>query len=272
MIKKYTPAQVFQLYSQSPPDIQETAISVRAAEQLGNIVLKHKLSDDQTIKTAQLLGLVVFGLLHPDDLAANFQKELGIEPTRAKALYRDIWEILLRPIETSLRRIHGPIKSIEEIEIEAEFKPPTAPIKPPLARIEEIKKEAVAPPPIRVAPPAPSRVEAPPARPTPPPPPIRPVLPKKEEFATSRTEALVPSRAEAYLEPIEEEIKPPVPAPPRPMPPKAEKIEIGGIPVETLARPEAPERPVTPPRISALYLEPIEEEEPPQNIVDLRKK
>ena len=255
MIKQYTPSQIFQLYSQSPPDIQETAISVRAAEQLGNIALKHKLSDDQTIKTAQLLGLVLFGLLHPDELAANLQKELNIELAQAKTLYRNIWETLLRPIETSLRRIHGPIKAIEEIEIETEFKPTHPPIKPPVAKIEEIKKEAVTPPPIK-----PVAV----ARPAPPPPPIRPVLPKKEEP--------VPSRAEAYLEPIEEEIKPPVPAPPRPVPPKAEKIEIGGIPVEVVPKKEVEERPVTPPRISALYLEPIEEEEPPQNIVDLREK
>ena len=255
MIKQYTPSQIFQLYSQSPPDIQETAISVRAAEQLGNIALKHKLSDDQTIKTAQLLGLVLFGLLHPDELAANLQKELNIELAQAKTLYRNIWETLLRPIETSLRRIHGPIKAIEEIEIETEFKPTHPPIKPPVAKIEEIKKEAVTPPPIK-----PVAV----ARPAPPPPPIRPVLPKKEEPA--------PSRAEAYLEPIEEEIKPPVPAPPRPVPPKAEKIEIGGIPVEVVPKKEVEERPVTPPRISALYLEPIEEEEPPQNIVDLREK
>src|SRR3989344_5523854 len=255
MIKQYTPSQIFQLYSQSPPDIQETAISVRAAEQLGNIALKHKLSDDQTIKTAQLLGLVLFGLLHPDELAANLQQELNIELAQAKTLYRNIWETLLRPIETSLRRIHGPIKAIEEIEIETEFKPPHPPIKPPVAKIEEIKKEAVTPPPIK-----PVAV----ARPAPPPPPIRPVLPKKEEP--------VPSRAEAYLNPIEEEIKPPVPAPPRPVPPKAEKIEIGGIPVEVVPKKEVEERPVTPPRISALYLEPIEEEEPPQNIVDLREK
>src|SRR3989338_3565992 len=255
MIKQYTPSQIFQLYSQSPPDIQETAISVRAAEQLGNIALKHKLSDDQTIKTAQLLGLVLFGLLHPDELAANLQKELNIELAQAKTLYRNIWETLLRPIETSLRRIHGPIKAIEEIEIETEFKPTHPPIKPPVAKIEEIKKEAVTPPPIK-----PVAV----ARPAPPPPPIRPVLPKKEEP--------VPSRADAYLEPIEEEIKPPVPAPPRPVPPKAEKIEIGGIPVEVVPKKEVEERPVTPPRISALYLEPIEEEEPPKNIVDLREK
>jgi len=271
MIKQYTPSQIFQLYSQSPPDIQETAISVRAAEQLGNIALKHKLSDDQTIKTAQLLGLVLFGLLHPDELAANLQKELNIELAQAKTLYRNIWETLLRPIETSLRRIHGPIKAIEEIEIETEFKPTHPPIKPPVAKIEEIKKEAVTPPPIK-----PVAV----ARPAPPPPPIRPVLPKKEEpvpsraeaLVPSRAEALVPSRAEAYLEPIEEEIKPPVPAPPRPVPPKAEKIEIGGIPVEVVPKKEVEERPVTPPRISALYLESVEDEEPPKNIVDLRKK
>src|SRR3989344_4507172 len=249
MIKQYTPSQIFQLYSQSPPDIQETAISVRAAEQLGHIALKHKLSDDQTIKTAQLLGLVLFGLLHPDELAANLQKELNIELAQAKTLYRNIWETLLRPIETSLRRIHGPIKAIEEIEIETEFKPTHPPIKPPVAKIEEIKKEAVTPPP-----------------------PIRPVLQKKEEPVPSRAEALVPSRAEAYLEPIEEEIKPPVPAPPRPVPPKAEKIEIGGIPVEVVPKKEVEERPVTPPRISALYLESVEDEEPPKNIVDLRKK
>jgi len=180
MIKQYTPSQIFQLYSQSPPDIQETAISVRAAEQLGNIALKHKLSDDQTIKTAQLLGLVLFGLLHPDELAANLQKELNIELAQAKTLYRNIWETLLRPIETSLRRIHGPIKAIEEIEIETEFKPTHPPIKPPVAKIEEIKKEAVTPPPIK-----PVAV----ARPAPPPPPIRPVLPKKEEPVPSRAEA-----------------------------------------------------------------------------------
>src|SRR3989338_762115 len=194
MIKQYTPSQIFQLYSQSPPDIQETAISVRAAEQLGNIALKHKLSDDQTIKTAQLLGLVLFGLLHPDELAANLQKELNIELAQAKTLYRNIWETLLRPIETSLRRIHGPIKAIEEIEIETEFKPTHPPIKPPVAKIEEIKKEAVAPPPIRVTPPAPSRVETP-----------------------------APPKREIYLEPIEEETRP-IPPPVRPALPKPKPL------------------------------------------------
>ncbi|HAM96073.1 MAG: Early nodulin 75-like protein [Candidatus Azambacteria bacterium GW2011_GWB2_46_37] len=249
MIKQYAPTQILQLYSQSSADVQDTAVSERTADRLRNIVLtKHELSLNQLGKTARLLGLVLFGLLHPDELAANFQKELGIEPVQAKALYRDIWETILRPIETSLKRIHGQIKAVEEIEIEAEF-------KPPVAKIEEIKKEAVAPPPIK-----PVAV----ARPAPPPPPIRPVLPKKEEPT--------PSRAEAYLEPIEEEIKPPVPAPPRPVPPKAEKIEIGGIPVEVVPKKEVEERPVTPPRISALYLESVEDEEPPKNIVDLRKK
>lgn len=260
MIKKYTPTQIFQLYSQSPADIQEAAISEQTSQRLRNIVLvKHKLSDEELVTTAQLTGYVVFGLLHPDELAANLQKELDIEPAQAKALYRDIWETLLRPIEASLRRIHGPIKAIEEIGIEPEFKPPAAPMKPPIARIEEIKKEAATLPPIKPTPP--------PIRPTPP-----PLRPAPAPPSPPKREAPVPSRAEAYLEPIEEEIKPPVPVPPRPAPPKTEKIEIGGIPVETMARPEAPERPVTPPRISALYLEPIEEEEPPQNIVDLREK
>lgn len=256
MIKQYTPSQILQLYSQTPADVQDTAVSERTADRLRNTVLaKYKLSDENLMTTAQLLGLVLFGLLHPDEMAANLQKELNIEPARAKALYRDIWEIILKPIEGSLRNIHGPIKTIEEAVIETEFKPPAAPLKPTIARIEEIKKEAPAPPPIK-----PVAV----VRPTPLPPPIRPVLPKKEEPA--------PNRAGAYLEPIEEEIKPPVPTPPRPVPPKAEKIEIGGIPVEVVPKKEATERPITPPRISSLYLEPVEEEEPPQNIVDLRSK
>lgn len=216
MIKQYTPAQVFQLYSNSSPDIKEALISIQTADKIGDICqTKHKFSDEQMMNTAKLVGQVLFGLIHPDELVVNFQKELNISPAQAKTLYQDIWEVILKPVEANLKRIHGPIKPAEAIEIESVPKPVPTP------KIEQKK--------------------------------------------------------ERYLEPSEEEIKIPSPPPikkPELKQPELKTINIDGIPIAAVQRQEPKERTVTPPRLSSLYLEPIEEEmdKSPQNVVDLRTK
>lgn len=100
-----------------PNDLKTALTSEEVDASIQEVAKKHFLHIDQTGELADETGLVMLGLTRTDEYINNLKERLGVPQQKAAEIAKDIDENVLRPIKTSLIKMHdGSIAGIAEDE------------------------------------------------------------------------------------------------------------------------------------------------------------
>lgn len=94
------------IYATLPQDIRDALDSAEVGQHLSQIASEHRLHIDQAAELSDLASMVMLGLIHPDNFFDRLQSDLHLSAHDALAVANDVNEQILRPIKTSLMKIH----------------------------------------------------------------------------------------------------------------------------------------------------------------------
>lgn len=89
-----------------PDDLKTALTSEEVDASIQGVAKKHFLHIDQTGELADETGLVMLGLTKTDEYINNLKERLGVQQQKAAEIAKDIDENVLRPIKTSLIKMH----------------------------------------------------------------------------------------------------------------------------------------------------------------------
>lgn len=257
-MKTFSEKEIEERFQKLSSVLVEAMYSADNARAIVKLSGKYSITGRKTSNVAGEIGYVILGLTKPEEISSRLSERLDLKPSDAALLTKDVYQNVLKPLATELKRVHGFDLSEGAFDAKSPLVAPhTEPQKPPAL----------------VIPPRPVVQQTQPTpRPSqPPPPPLRPVPPPQPRTFEQATQSSPPSRApepRAPFTPLSRApIKPPdIPrqasAPPPPAPPPAlppEQVEP-----RPLAIARAPQAPPMPPRPSAPRESPIAPPLPPK--------
>jgi hypothetical protein len=102
MLKKYTPDEFWDLYAKIPPDLQEALFSEHIAKKIDNISERNEINN---ASLTEIMGYVFLGIIRPERLQDNLEKELKLSPDKAKDIAQEVERFILYPLKNSLASI-----------------------------------------------------------------------------------------------------------------------------------------------------------------------
>ena len=184
--------QVLDRWDTLPDNLKEALSSESNSDIVWQIGALNHLTEEKISMMATIVGDVIFGFLHSEDLAREIQESLNLNSQIANSISHEINRKIFAPIRTDLEKIYSPaserpeIKSPTEPEIKLEIKAEeikkaeTPATKPTPAEIKKVIELKPAPFPTAPTIPAIPTVPAAPAIPVAPEPPI-PTVPISNE-------------------------------------------------------------------------------------------
>lgn len=178
--------QAIERYDSLPQVLKEALFSQESDELIWRIGEAHHLNDEKKSILTTIVGDVIMGFLHPDDLRRELQEVLGIDIRIAASISREVNKRIFYPIRDEIRKVYTPIITGFQ--------------KPPMPLVEEMPEEI--PTKEKISEETKTPVEElkkpsfPPRRPFPTPPLVVPPIPPKPEsgkpFILHKQEALKP--------------------------------------------------------------------------------
>ncbi len=207
---KITHQQALTRYDTLSDVLKDAGFSIQNVQIIRRIGEENHLSYDKVLVISELVGYILFGFIHPEDLAKEIRESLNLNPEIANSVAEEIDRKIFSPIRTDLEKVYAPPSEEEVLDLRAvarEAKPveevafsrveapiaeagaaATSPVETPKIIPQEEKPETVKPPEI-------SPIAAPSA----------PVLPAAEPgpVATSEAEPFIIHK-EAEFKPLSE--------------------------------------------------------------------
>ena len=97
-----------------PDNLREALFSEYDADILWRICENQHLSEDKIRIIAILIGNVILGFIHLEDLAGEIKQELGINPEIANSIASEIERKIFAPIRSDLEKIYAPVEALTE--------------------------------------------------------------------------------------------------------------------------------------------------------------
>jgi hypothetical protein len=145
--------RVLERWDTLPDNLKEALFSESNSSIVWQIGTLNHLSEEKISIMATIVGDVIFGFLHPDDLTREIQETLNLNPKIANSISREINRKIFAPLRSDLEKIYSPVTIMPEIklptkpEVEAKIEKEIEP-KP----LVEIKPEAEIKPKIEIKP------------------------------------------------------------------------------------------------------------------------
>lgn len=106
MPAEYTQDQLWKLYENLPPDLQEAIFSEKNAEHIDAICGRYKLAEEKIPEIAGLVGKILLGIMPPENFQDVLEKEAGLKREIAKEVAHEINRFILAPVKGSLDQIY----------------------------------------------------------------------------------------------------------------------------------------------------------------------
>lgn len=114
MIEKLAKEKFWELYEKASPALKDIIFSADTSEVIWNIC---KLTDiDETSVVAEHIKKTLLGLLHPNKLKTELQKELNLDDKTTEKLGLYIQQYILNPVMDELMDLYETEKPKEEIK------------------------------------------------------------------------------------------------------------------------------------------------------------
>lgn len=104
MVKQYTKDELWKLYDRLPEELKEAVFSQETADHIFGICERYEI--DNVSEVARHVGLVLMGVLTPDELSAALQEEIGLEKTVAEKVAKEINRFVFYPVKPVLEQLH----------------------------------------------------------------------------------------------------------------------------------------------------------------------
>jgi hypothetical protein len=112
MIPKIPAEKFWKLYKTLPQELQEALFSEKTGEEVLDICQRYGVLE-RGEEILDVVGLVLLGLLPPEDFKIALEKDLKISPSVAEGINREVFRFVFFPVKLSLEKIY-------KIEIEEE--------------------------------------------------------------------------------------------------------------------------------------------------------
>ncbi|MDO8470973.1 MAG: hypothetical protein Q7S63_03365 [bacterium] len=103
---EYTQEQLEQTYEKLPDELQEAIFSVQTADAIRTACEKQGITDARVGEVAADAGLVLMGLLMPEDFPGAIEKKVGLQKDALSQLAHEINRFIFFPVKESLSQIH----------------------------------------------------------------------------------------------------------------------------------------------------------------------
>lgn len=128
----YTEEQLMEAYQKLPDDIQQAIADAETEKKVTAIGYRHGLHVDQIGELADLTGLVMLGLEHPNQFVSSLAKRLGIAPIEAETVAQEVNTEVLAELRNTIKKMaeqeSNPISRDQVLhDIENPQKPPAVP-------------------------------------------------------------------------------------------------------------------------------------------------
>jgi len=119
--------------------------SIEITNTVGEISKRAHLDTNKEQQLYKLIGYIILGLIHPEDLDEDITEDLKIDPRLAKELTQKIKIKVLAPIANDLNEAHGfhltPTDPVEKLKVEKELSDNNTPEPKPSPRTEAPKEQ-----------------------------------------------------------------------------------------------------------------------------------
>lgn len=104
---EYTQEQIERVYEKLPDELQEAIFSVETADAIRNACEKQGITDARVGEVASQVGLVLMGLLLPDEFSGVLEQTIGLKKEVASPLAHEINRFVFFPVKEALNQIHS---------------------------------------------------------------------------------------------------------------------------------------------------------------------
>ena len=105
MTTKIPPEKFWKLYKGLPQELQEVVSSEKTGEEVFDICERYQILEKGEA-ILDLVGLVLIGLLPPEDFQLALEKDLKLSPEIAEKVSREIFRFIFFPVKFSLEKIY----------------------------------------------------------------------------------------------------------------------------------------------------------------------
>jgi hypothetical protein len=110
-------------YNRLPPTVKQAIDAVETADLIQTISEAHKLHIDQMGEFSNQIGLVMLGVVKPQEFIPNLREKLKIGDEEARKIALEVNEQIFNPIRESLKQVHAMGEMAKEEEREAKAGP-----------------------------------------------------------------------------------------------------------------------------------------------------
>ena len=114
-MKNFTEEQIAQMYDNLPEDLKDAIFGLEMNEIVEKIGRENQLNIEQIGDLANETGMVMLGVIHPNEFIGNLTDRLEVDKEKARAIAQEINEQIFKKVRESLRKIHN-IREGEEEE------------------------------------------------------------------------------------------------------------------------------------------------------------
>lgn len=116
---KITKQQAINRWDKLPMVLREAVFSERNADILWSVCEGQHLPENKIFRVASLVGDVLMGFIHPDDLAKEIKETLALNPIIIDSIVKEVNNKIFSPIRSEINKALAlPILTEEEIEAE----------------------------------------------------------------------------------------------------------------------------------------------------------
>jgi hypothetical protein len=131
---KISKQQISNRWDTLPMSLRESLYSPEYGKVIWQIGANHHLDDKKIGVVAGLAGYVLFGFIHPEDLAKEIRESLNLNPEIANSIAQEIDRKIFTPIRADLEKVYAPAIALAE-----EGQPPAEEILDLKTAAKEIK-------------------------------------------------------------------------------------------------------------------------------------
>jgi hypothetical protein len=114
---QYTKEKLWKIYDKLPQELQEAVFSEETASNIFDVCEQNKV--EEVSRVAYYAGLVLLGLILPQEFASALETDVKLPKTLADAIARDINRLVFYPVKPALEQLHR-----MEIEVSAKIVTP----------------------------------------------------------------------------------------------------------------------------------------------------
>ncbi len=139
-----TEQQIEKRWDILPISLLEVLCSFDTAKMISEICKKNHIIGEKKDKISGLIGFVIIGFLHPEDLVQEIKDATGIHPEIAETIVKELDRKIFAPIRGEIDKVYSPAGALTEEKLAEESAPPVEISEEHIVDLRTLKREEAA--------------------------------------------------------------------------------------------------------------------------------